>query len=357
MTTKPLPTVPLLGVSTRVRFLSKVLLSPRLYEIISEPLQNMSQLDSTLGTICYASLFLSVIVKKFPQLRDLIKVLKPKLVKFIRGVFTQLLKRVLFAVKTILSQVSNVTTKFDKLQRFNGAVLTTEELVSSSLNQLNKSNGTGDSSEKVMPKSVSEMTKSELHLSATLKALSRYLSDVRMFYRGFQIPGSIAGLLSAPSQLWGEGQYIDLLSTISICLYQPLETIAFLLDKSWLLPSPAGPEKCEWWYLTSTKLWFFWVLVELGHSIIDTIKELRGGMKCRGRPSIHLLLRAMGNLDHKKWVVLLEHLATIPLCIHWSLPEGCLNDLQVGLFGTLAGGLSTTLIWSNVWNKLTEEFK
>lgn len=273
--------------------------------------------------------------------------------KLMKQVFIHLLKRVLFAIKLVLSRVSSITNRFDKLHEFTGVVLTSEELISSALNEWSNISEPEQLTEK---NTVTELTKSELHLSTTLKALSRYLSDVRMFYRGFQIPDSIAGLLSAPSQLWGEGQYIDLLSTISICLYQPMETTAFLLDKAWLLPSPEGPEKCEWWYLTSTKLWFFWVVVELGHSVIDTVKELKGDMKCKGRPSIHLLLRAMGNLDQKKWVVLLEHLATIPLCIHWSLPEGCLDDLQVGLFGTLAGGLSTTLIWSEVWKKLVGEF-
>lgn len=338
-------------IDQRVRFLAHLLVSPKFYEIISEPLKNMSQLDSSLGTLCYASLFVGAVITKFPQFRDLVDVLQPKILKLVKSVILKLVERILLGLKLGVVNSSKLIKGNDKIK---GLALTFEDVINKALHKVGQWDNLNEKGSPVaVPKS--EMTATEAHVSKTLTSFSRYISDVRMFYRGFQIPDSIIGLLTAPGEMLPKGAYIDLISTISICLYQPFETVAFLLDKAWLLPSPDGPNKCLWWYLTSTKMWFLWVLVEFVHSIIDTYKDLRGDIKSRGkRPNIHLLLRAMGNLDHKKWIVLLEHLATIPLCVHWSLPDGCLSNMQVGLFGTLAGGLSTSLIWSEVLDKISK---
>lgn len=320
----------------RALFLGKLLLSPRFYEIIGEPLQNMSQLDTTLGTVCYGALFLSVLVRRLPKIRVALGELGRKVIKTTKSLLVQLLKQVLRAVSRMLTSASGAAARMgaDSLL---GLLLTLEELVSSSMSQLGKSSLEKRSAES---KVSLEPTSVEAHVATTLRAVSRYLTDVRMFYRGFQIPESIAGLLATPLSLLKEGEYVEAISTVSICLYQPLETTAFLLEKGWMMPG--GETLCDWYYIVSTRLWFVWVLVELAKAL----REVYGEGHRKG----------LRGVEWPKMVTALEHLATVPLCVHWSLPEGCLGDLGVGVFGTLAGGLSTVEIWRGVWRRLRGEF-
>ncbi|TID18629.1 hypothetical protein CANINC_003879 [Pichia inconspicua] len=173
--------------------------------------------------------------------------------------------------------------------------------------------------------------------SNVLQSFSGYLTDIRIFNRGFSIPVCIAELLESNSLL-KEKNYVDWLSTVSISLYQPLETIAFLFDHNWIFPDRKS-NNCLWWYAVSTRFWFLWVILELSKLS-------------------HKILRSCGKgIENLEFVGLIEHLATLPLCVHWSLEEGCLDPIYVGFFGTIAGGLSTAFMWKDVWAHLLKELR
>lgn len=289
------------SIQQRVKFFSSLIYNPKFYRILNTVISNPSKLDCTLGTLCYFTLFLSAMLKKYPQW----KVALQKVWRRILPFYYKLLAK--FRVKTQLnhssahlknSEVSTEVCKHEESQK------STEE----SLERIEK----------------------------VLKQFSGYITDIRIFNRGFSIPSCIADILEAGFLLKNK-DYLNFVSTWCISLYQPLETIAFLFDHNWLLPGREG-NNCNWWYAISTRFWFVWVVAEFSQLTYKLIVTKRGK-----------------NVEKEELIALIEHLATLPLCVHWSLEEGCLDDLKVGLLGTIAGGLSTLDMWSGTWSTIIKE--
>lgn len=275
-------------VNNRLKFLAGLIVNPKIYRDISTILSDPSKLDMTLGTVCYFALFVSALIKRYPDLR--LKAL-------------QIWRKLLLAYNTIIDKISQITK------------------IPKGLNFLKAS----------IPSEISKLEVSEksplMKYAGMFNSMSTYLSDVRMFHRGFSIPGSIADILESTALL-KDGDVINFISTICISLYQPFETVAFMYDHNWLFPLIEN-KNSTWWYVVSTRFWFVWVAVEflqLGNRIF---------IKQRGE-----------NVTKGELISFTEHLATIPLCMHWSLEDGCLDDLWVGLLGTIAGGLSTMDLWN-----------
>lgn len=287
---------PLHKLTHRLKFLSSLLYNPKFYRTIADVVGDPSKLDMTLGTLCYSTLFISAILKRYPQIRQTL---------------LKLYTRILILLNKCFSLTLN-KTKYKSYQV--------------SMPKVSKDNEI----QKQVPSEQLEK------ISATFKSFSSYLTDIRIFHRTFSIPSCIADILDSKEFL-KDKDYLNFLSTWAISLYQPFETIAFLFDHNWLLPD-RKTNNCLWWYAVSTRFWFFWVIAEflqLSHKII-----------CIQRGK---------NIEKEQFIGFIEHLATLPLCVHWSLEEGCLDDLYVGLFGTIAGGLSTFDMWKDVWRKIVSQ--
>lgn len=283
-------------VQQRIKFLASLTYNAKFYRIISEVVSDPGKLDKTLGTLCYSALFLSTLIKRFPEIKRLAFRTYGNLVTIWNKVIVHLFSRYHredLCEKLIFKPI-NLDTEVDK-----------------------------------------ERKTSQFKISQTLKSFSGYVSDIRIFNRGFSIPACIADILESGALL-KDKRYLEWFSTICISLYQPFETIAFLFDHNWLLPDRKS-NNCLWWYAVSTRFWFVWVISEftkLGYKIV----------KSHGR-----------GISSSELIVFIEHLATLPLCVHWSLEEGCLDPIYVGFLGTIAGGVSTMKMWKDVWIKILKE--
>lgn len=282
----------------RIRFLASLSCSPKFYRIISDVVSDPGKLDSTLGTLCYSTLLLSAIIKKYPQIKNIVLQLHIQLIELLN--------------KAILYGLSKIH-RHDLKNRIMIKPIRNEKYAG-------KEGEVGETATKA---------------SIVLKDFSGYITDIRIFNRGFSIPGCIADILESGSLL-KDKDYLNWVSTICISLYQPFETVAFLFDHNWLLPDRAS-NNCLWWYAVSTRFWFVWVLAEFGQLSHKILKN-------RGR-----------NIERAEYIGFIEHLATLPLCFHWSLEEGCLDPLYVGFFGTIAGGISTLDMWRSVWARILSE--
>lgn len=282
-------------------FLASLLYKPSFYKVLNEVFTDPSKLDLTLGTACYSTLLASALVKKHPTLKSQ---------------FIKIWIKVLIALNRLLEIFSNVTNiKTGKLS-----------LPNKSENEVSKTDKQEEEEEKRLNT-----------ISSTLKNFSGYITDIRIFQRGFTIPTAIIDILESGSFLKNK-DYLNFISTISISVYQPLETIAFLFDHEWIKLSKEP--NVNWWYAVSTRFWFFWVIAEFAQLFYKiSIKQ-----RCK-------------YVKKDEIITFLEHLATLPLCVHWSLEDGCLNDFNVGLFGTLAGGISTVDMWIDLWKKILKECK
>lgn len=290
------------SIQQRLRFFSSLIANPKFYTIINEVLTNPSKLDLTLGTLCYSTLFISAALKKFPQWK-------------------------LFARKILLE----IVLMFNKIVSF-----VFRNPKSKYINKIKiKIDADNDITDKEKINTQGKISQSLEQMSTLLNDFSNYITDIRIFNRGFSIPGSIADLIES-KQLLKDSDYLNFISTWCITLYQPLETTAFLFDHNWLLPSRENNP--NWWYAISTRFWFVWVVAELSQLSYRLIVK----QKCK-------------NVDKDEIIELIEHIATIPLCIHWSLEDGWLDSFNVGLFGTIAGGLSTVDLWKNIWRNILKE--
>lgn len=289
------------SIKQRVKFLSSLLFNPKFYRIISDVLNNPSKLDSTLGTLCYFSLFLSALIKKSPEIKDTIK-------KFWRYILKLINKFIL-----IIEKYTHLKLKLPDFGLTENYQTTKNKEIETHIND-----------------------RYNLKAYKVLKTFSGYLTDIRIFNRGFSIPACIADIIEARSLL-EKKDYLNYISTWCISLYQPLETIAFLFDHNWLLPD-RETNNCDWWYAISTRFWFAWVVAEFSQLSYRLI-----------------LVKKVGNIEKSELIEFIEHLATLPLCVHWSLENGCLNDFSVGLLGTIAGGLTTIDMWKTIGNNITNE--
>lgn len=284
----------------RVKFLSSLLVNPKFYRYINNVLSDPSVLDRSLGTLCYFMLFVSAIIKRYPKLKK---------------VFSKVFNKVMIVYKQLLDRIIYQNQNLEK----NIEIKETN-------NKVESLDGSSDEEFTPFLQSIYNMTKN----------FSGYITDIRIFNRGFSVPGSIADLLEA-SQLLKDGDYLNYFSTVCISLYQPCETIAFMMDHNWLLPDRKANDP-DWWYILSTKFWFVWVVAEftqLGYKLFITK---------RGK-----------NISKDEFIEFTEQLATLPLCVHWSSENGWLDDLLVGFFATIAGGLSTIDTWKDIIQKMSSE--
>lgn len=282
----------------RVKFLAGLLVNPQVYRKFGNALSNPSVLDKSLGTLCYFLLFISSIIRRYPKLKKI----------FINFLIT---------LKSLYKQTINRMFNYESTP------------IKADIEPKKLEITDDDSSADKLPEDLKK-------LYDVTKGISGYITDIRTFHRGFSIPGSIADILEA-SSLLKEGDYLNYFSTICISLYQPCETIAFMMDHNWLFPGGKNNNP-DWWYIISTKFWFVWVVAEFAQSAYRIFISKRGKDVSKG-----------------ELIEFIEHFATLPLCAHWSSESGCLSDLMVGFFATIAGGLSTIDTWKGIFGEMSKD--
>ncbi|KAG7756338.1 hypothetical protein KL911_001140 [Ogataea haglerorum] len=283
--------------STRVRktqYLLRLLANPKLYSLLGSPFEDPLKLDSLLSTVCYGSLFISELIKRRPELVQILSRLARKLK--IQGLLS-LIKAYILKIQRALDpkQCLSIHIPLDSL-------------------------------------------------STKLRLISDYIADVRIFNRMWGLPGLLAfGIEDLHRILTADSSFITKLleatGTISIVAYQPLENVAFAADHNWTHHEQSASLR---YYVASSRLWAVFVVLEVV-KLVKTVVQT----KLSGKPLDLLHNRSLNRS-------LVANIANLPLTVHWSSYDGCLSDLTVGFLGTMSTLLDTIDSWREVFAQVRQ---
>lgn len=194
------------------------------------------------------------------------------------------------------------------------------------------------------------------------KAVAGVIADYRIFVRMWGLLGLYTWardtyLSPLPK---GASQKEKLLRTttwaaIASCVaFQVLENGAYAASKGMLTSSAwtgeAGKKRETWWWVWSSRFWAAYVGCEIVRLLIErTYHEPRAEVGGDGEKEDKLRLEQERKDAYSTkfvwWKDLVSNIAYAPMTIHWSIEEGLLSDLQVGIFGTIAGGALLADAW------------
>lgn len=266
----PIPTkqgVPLSVILKLNGLVKKTVLSRNFYqEITSKVLTKASTIDSVLYFVCYFTLLLSSILNN-----------KAKIRKFLQD---QRVKLVLMVEKLTGSNLDD-----NKLVK----KLKTRSIISDKPSQL------------------------AIHL----KAISSYISDIRIFnrlgdsikYMPWIIDEYQALFLNSTTPF--NHRFINLLQALNCLVLELFENAGWLTEHNWV-----GTGDNDWWcmftYIWCSRVWGAYLVIEI----------------------IELMRRTPISKWDKNWKIsLFSQVIQLPLVVHWSLYEGCLTPFWVGLCG------------------------
>jgi hypothetical protein len=178
--------------------------------------------------------------------------------------------------------------------------------------------------------------------AASLKALSGLISDFRIFARLWGLLGMWSwgkGVLKSPPKdvLLRRIAYAQVLVNV---VFQYFENGAYLASKGVL--GWSGKKQTQAW-LWSSRAWAAHVgleFVRLGRVV--ALKRRRGVDEKEKE-------KEEGEGEKEWWEgwrkELLINGAYAPLTVHWSLEQGLLGELSVGLLGTLVGVVNLSTLW------------
>lgn len=223
----------------KLRFLARVVFQKKFYIAINKIFETPHKLDATLSTVCYASLFVSEVLKK----------------------------------------------------------------INSKRGQL---------------------------ISAKLKLLSSYLSDVRIFNRMWALFGLLPWAIDTVGKSKGGPlTSIHIFQAVTGVLLQLFENVGFVGDHHFTTQS----DKLTYWFnIWCCRLWAGYVVSDLAMNYV----EYRASPKMR--PSLRRSV--------------ISNLGNLPLTVHWSLDKGCLSPLLVGLCGTMSSIARTRFYWQEAWSEV-----
>lgn len=212
----------------------------------------------------------------------------------------------------------------------------------------------------------------ELPASAGTKLLaqtvgsSKAIADVIADYRIFVRMWGVLGLYT-----WARDTYLAPLpkeasrkekllkgttwAAIASCvLFQVLENGAYAASKG-MLTSEAwagevGKKRETWWWVWSSRFWAAYVGCEILRLFIErayaeTRIEVVGDGEKEDKLRLEHERRESYNKNFTWWKDLVSNIAYAPMTLHWSVEAGLLSDLQVGVFGTIAGGALLADAW------------
>lgn len=194
------------------------------------------------------------------------------------------------------------------------------------------------------------------------KAIADVIADYRIFVRMWGLLGLYTWtrdtyLAPLPE---GASQKEKLLrgttwAAIASCVaFQVLENGAYAASKG-MLTSQAwtgdvGKKRETWWWVWSSRFWAAYVACEILRLLIERAYreptvEVAGDGEKEDKLRLEQERRESYNTRFTWWKDLVSNIAYAPMTIHWSIEEGLLSDLQVGIFGTIAGGALLADAW------------
>ncbi|WPK27523.1 hypothetical protein PUMCH_004914 [Australozyma saopauloensis] len=289
---------------------SKTVFSRKFYaEINDKILASLATLDKTLYFICYFTLLLSSILNN-----------KQKIRTFLASQRTNLLK--------VVDKYSLAVFQKSLLKRGADASKATK-LSTSEKESATETVAVDGSSEKGSVEAVTPAVPS--NLAVHLKAVSSYISDVRIFNRLTDaikympwIIDEFGALMNPALAVPRLDRFINFAQAINCLVLELLENAGWLTDHNWV-GTPDNNYWCIETYIWCSRVWGAYILIEI----------------------IELFRRTPKAKRNKDWrIALFTQVVQLPLVVHWSLYEGCLSPFWVGLFGSGASwfGFKNTLL-------------
>ncbi|KAI0013972.1 hypothetical protein F4779DRAFT_639112 [Xylariaceae sp. FL0662B] len=207
-----------------------------------------------------------------------------------------------------------------------------------------------------------------LRLARRLKAFSVMLSDARAFLRLWGLLGMyfwFRRLVAAaklrrseeaekPSSSSSSPDKVETAlawAQLSACVvFQALENGAYLSSKGVLGWAPATQGRAGRW---SARFWAAFVGMEIGRLFYESHRR---GRRTRAEKLAGGKTVAEVEREEREWSdnwrkTLVRQLAWAPLTVHWSLDQGILSELGIGLLASIPG----TIQMRDLWRRAAEE--
>ncbi|KAG9200543.1 hypothetical protein G6514_006885 [Epicoccum nigrum] len=194
------------------------------------------------------------------------------------------------------------------------------------------------------------------------KATAAVIADYRIFVRMWGLLGLYTwarGTYLAPLPE-GAGRKEKLLrattwAAIATCVaFQVLENGAYASSKGMLTGAAwagdAGKKRETWWWVWSSRFWAAYVGCELVRLLVERayqepVVERIGDGEKEDKLRAEQERREAHNRSFTWWKDLVSNVAYAPMTLHWSVEEGLLSDVQVGVCGMVAGGAMLADAW------------
>ena len=197
---------------------------------------------------------------------------------------------------------------------------------------------------------------------ASSKAIAAVIADYRIFVR-------LWGLLGLYT--WARGTYLAPLpkdagrkdrllrgttwAAIASCVaFQVLENGAYASSKGMLAGAAwagdAGKRRETAWWVWSSRFWAAYVGCELvrllvERACVEPVTEGVGDGEKEDKLGVERERREAHSKRFTWWKDLVSNVAYAPMTLHWSVEEGLLSDVQVGVCGMVAGGAMLVDAW------------
>ncbi|KAK6200965.1 uncharacterized protein RJT21DRAFT_139454 [Scheffersomyces amazonensis] len=288
-------TIPLSIILKLNGLLKKSVLSRKFYQEINDKiLAKSSTVDANLYFICYFTLLISAVLNNQYKIKHFLLVQRYNLVSIIKRVFN-------------FNLVGQEENKLNKLNKF-----------------LNISKPIYNEKEATKPS----------HLAIHLKAISSYLSDIRIFNRLTEsikympwIIDEFTAMTDPSASTPKSYRIINFLQSINCLVLELLENAGWITDHNWI-----GTSDNDWWsfetYIWCSRVWGLYLVIE----IIELIR--RSPLK---------------EWNTTSWkIALFKQVIQVPLVLHWSLREGCLTPFWVGVCGSGASWWGFRDLWTSL---------
>ncbi|USP81810.1 peroxin 11c protein [Curvularia clavata] len=208
-------------------------------------------------------------------------------------------------------------------------------------------------------------TKLIAQIVGSSKAVAGVISDFRIFVR-------LWGLLDLYT--WARSTYTNPLpenagakektlrsltwASIASCVaFQVLENGAYLSSKGALTTArwtgDVGKARENQWWLWSSQFWAAYVGIELVRLAVvryyrspsSSVATANGDGEKEDKIKMEERIRAEKEENWLWWRDLISNLAYAPMTLHWSVEQGLLSDMGVGICGMIAGGSLLVDAW------------
>lgn len=194
------------------------------------------------------------------------------------------------------------------------------------------------------------------------KAIADVIADYRIFVRMWGVLGLYTWardtyLAPLPKEATQKEKLLrgTTWAAIASCIaFQVLENGAYAASKGMLTSEAwsgdAGKKRETWWWVWSSRFWAAYVGCELLRVVIErAYREPRVQVAGDGEKEDKLRLEQERKESYNEsftwWKDLISNLAYAPMTLHWSVEEGLLSEVQVGIFGTIAGASMLADAW------------